>query len=306
MTRRRPATPTLGRRIQFAVAALLAPVAVGACQGGLTDSPTPSTTTTTPEVVVIEGRPLRRRNGRIHRARSRRGHSHITDRHALWLSPTVRDALAEAWREQAELEHASIVAFHDLAARLTRVGAPAELVAGANRAAEQEADHAGRCFDLAARYLGESLRPGRLRPLHRRHRSREQELAALAVEALRDGVVNEGYAAWLAGERRARATDQLVRAALDVITLDEADHARLSADVLQWCIAEGGATTRAAVDEAAAALPERMVACVIPHGVERTALAAHGVSDPDLDGHGYRAVRDAALEMVGALASAPG
>ncbi|HAP74590.1 MAG TPA: hypothetical protein DCR14_00725 [Acidimicrobiaceae bacterium] len=289
----------------MALGALLLPLGLsaGACSGGLTDSPIQNTTTTTPEVFVVEGRPLRLRSGRLHRARSRRGHSHITDRYALWLAPDVRAALADHWRDQAELEHASVVAFHDLARRLEVVDAPDHLIRGALHAAEQEADHAGRCFDLAARYLGVSLRPGRLRRPRRLPRPRTTELANLAVEALRDGVVNEGYAAWLATARIATTTDHIVRATLEVIAHDEQHHADLSAAVLAWCLAEGGAPVHAAVHAAAHALPDRMVACVVPAGLDRKALASHGYSDPDPDGSAYRTIRDAAVAALSTTVS---
>ncbi len=247
---------------------------------------------------MIEGRPLRRRNGRLHRARSKRGRSHLTDRQALWLAPDVRDALAEHWRNQGELEHASVVAFEDLARRLTLVDAPDDLILRSLQAAQQEADHAARCFELAGRYLGESLRPGRLRRPLRLPRSRETELARLAVEALRDGIVNEGFAAWLAEQQLDRARDRRVQETLAVIARDEAGHAALAVDVLAWCLAEGGSTVAAAVREAAAELPARMSAGVVPVGLDQRALADHGFFDPDPTGEGYAEVLSAALAHV--------
>ena len=288
------------RRGQLALAALFMPLTMvaAACNGGgLTDSPT---TTVPPQesFLVVEGRPLRRRNGRLHRARSKRGHSHLTDRQALWLAPAVREALAEHWRNQGELEHASVVAFEDLARRLALVDAPDDLILRSLQAAQQETDHAERCFELAGRYLGESLRPGRLRRPLRLPRSRETELARLAVEALRDGIVNEGFAAWLAQQQLQRARDRRVQETLAVIARDEAGHAALAVDVLAWCLAEGGATVAAAVHAATAELPALMRAALVPHGLDARALADHGFFDPDPDGDGYTGVLAAALEHV--------
>jgi hypothetical protein len=291
--------PTLGRRARYALTALLLPLGVAAtgCNGGLTDSP--STTVPATQVpIVVEGRPLRRRNGRLHRARSKRGHSHLTDRQALWLAPAVREALAEHWRNQGELEHASVVAFDDLARRLALVDAPDDLILRSLQAARQETDHAAQCFELAGRYLGESLRPGRLRRPLRLPRSRETELARLAVEALRDGIVNEGFAAWLAEQQLERARDRRVQDTLAVIARDEAGHAALAIDVLAWCLEEGGCSVAAAVHAAAAELPMRMAAAVVPHGLDQRALADHGFYDPDPDGDGYASVLAAALEHV--------
>jgi len=206
----------------------------------------------------------------------------------------VRKALGDHWRAQGEMEHASVVAFHDLARRLTAVGAPAALADSAIRAANQEADHAQRCFDLAGRYLGQNLLPGRLlRPI-RLPRSRETELARLAVEALRDGVFNEGYAAWLAAGRAERATDARARDTLLVIARDEAEHAEVSAAVLAWCLAQGDADVVTAVVAAAACLPTMVTSCEMPAGVDATALAGHGLFDPDGarygNGSGYASV----------------
>ena len=120
-------------------------------------------------------------------------------------------------------------------------------------------------------------------------RSRQHELAKLAQEALRDGVLNEGYAAWLAEQQLLRARDHRVQDTLAVIAHDEAEHAKLSADVLLWCVAEGGAVVREAVLATAAELPARMIACVVPAGVDRGPLADHGLFDSDPDGAGYRA-----------------
>lgn len=295
---------TTSRRRRLALAAFFMPLTMvaAACNGGgLTDSPT--TTVPTPDtMIVVEGRPLRRRNGRLHRARSKRGHSHLTDRQALWLAPAVREALAEHWRNQGELEHASVIAFEDLARRLAMVDAPDDLIVRALQAARQETDHAERCFELAGRYLGESLRPGRLRRPLRLPRSRETELARLAVEALRDGVVNEGFAAWLAEQQLDRARDRRVQEVLAVIARDEAGHAALAVDVLAWCLDEGGCSVAAAVHAAVAELPARMTASVVPHGLDQRALADHGFHDPDPTGEGYAEVLAAALAHVPTVA----
>lgn len=293
-------------RIRLTLAALVLPLtfASAGCTGGQGESPTsvPRPTTTAVEITVVTGRPLRRRNGRLRLARSRRGHSHLTDRQALRLSPAARRALGNHWRSQGEMEHASVVAFDDLARRLTAVGAPVALVDRATRAAKQEADHTQRCFDLAGRYLGQNLLPGRLfRPI-RLPRSREAELARLAVEALRDGVLNEGYAAWQAAGQAERATDSRVRDTLMVIARDEAEHAQVSADVLAWCIAQGDTEVVAEVVEAAACLPTRVTSCVIPAGVDAGTLADHGLFDPDGtrygNGAGYASVLAATRAVV--------
>lgn len=211
------------------------------------------------------------------------------------MSADVRRALADHWRDQGELEHASVVAFQDLARRLAMVDAPDDLVARARRAVEQESDHWARCFDLAGRYLGQSLRPGRLRRPLRLPRSRPSEIAALAVESLCDGMLNEGYAALLAEARARRATDARVHDTLGVIARDEAEHAAFAADVFRWCVATGGPLTHTSVTDALALLPLRLRTTVIPQGLPLRPLADHGCFDADRDGDLYDRLRQTVL-----------
>lgn len=246
---------------------------------------------------MVEGRPLRRRNGRIHRARARLGHSHLTDRQALKLRHDVRQALAEFWRTQGELEHSSVVAYQDLARRLELLDAPEVLVRRSLSAAVQEADHWTRCFDLAGRYLGQSLRPGRLRRPMRLPRSRTGELVALAVETLRDGVINEAYAGRMAAMRAERASDRRAHDTLVVIAADESEHAALSRDILDWCLAVGGRPVHDMITHMVTHMPATVGSGIaLPVGIESRAFAEHGLSDPDPDGALYsqlvRAVRD--------------
>ena len=166
------------------------------------------------------------------------------------------------------------------------------------RAADQESTHARLCFDLAGRYLGETVYAGRLRRPRRMPKSRTSELAQLAVEALRDGVLNEGYAAWLAASKAQRATDSRVRDALHVIARDEAQHAELSADVLAWCMVEGGAAVADAVDAAATELPTRMHEPTIATDANEQTLADHGMFNVDESGEGYAAILSDTLRRL--------
>jgi hypothetical protein len=240
--------------------------------------------------LMVEGRPLRRRNGTIHRARARLGHSHLTDRQALKLRHDVRQALAEYWRTQGELEHSSVVAYQDLARRLALLDAPEHLVRRSMAAAMQEADHWTRCFDLAGRYLGQSLRPGRLRRPVRLPRSRTAELVALAVETLRDGLLNEGYAARLAAAKAERATDQRVHETLTIIAADEFDHASLSRDVLDWCLLAGGRPVFDMLNHLVTNMPVRARSVTLPAGLESHTLGDHGLFDADPDGAMFAAL----------------
>ena len=274
-----------GRRVRAALVSLLAVGALGATGcGGDTGNPLNPPWRTDPpstDVMVIEGRPLRRgRRGRLHVARSTTGPLRVTDAATLALDPSDRALLAAHWRRAGEMEHASVVAFCDLARRLRRLGAPADLVERCEAAAAQEAEHALRCFALASRFAGRDIGPGRLRRPRRLPHRRVHRLTTIAVDCWRDGVVNEACAAWSAAEQARLATDAEAREALLVIARDEAEHAALSADVMAWCVAVGGDPVTAALCSAAAADTARRRSPAVP---DSAALAAHGVSAPLAD-----------------------
>lgn len=234
-------------------------------------------------IAIVEGRPLRGWHGRVQRARARLGHSHLTDQYALRMRPEIRRALADHWRAQGELEHSSYLAYEQVARRLDRLDAPAELVERCLVAAQQEAMHVARSFELAGRYLGRSMRPGRLRRPLRRPRSRDAELVSIAVETLLDGVLLEAYASRMAAARAEQASDPRVRETLVKMASDDAAHAALGRDVLAWCLEVGGAVVRDAVRAAALGLPDEGPGVVVPRNLDPCTLAAHGLYDADPD-----------------------
>jgi hypothetical protein len=288
------------RRVLLALATVL-PLTAGGCGG---DVPRPSwlkgNPTTTVEIVVIEGRPLRRRNGRPRVWRSRRRSLGITDKTALTLDAEVRAELGAHWQRMGEMEHASIAAFEDLAGRLRSVRAPEALVERCRIAAEQEARHAALCFALAGRYLAVSVTPGSLRLPWRRPRRRNTELVRLAVESLRDGVYNERYAARLAAAQLDAASDDRVRAALEQIARDEAEHAALAVDVMHWCARVGGQPVVDALRVAAAELP----LATEPTSRTEAAFRAHGAASVDPDRLIASEARDRAVAAVAAVVRA--
>jgi hypothetical protein len=241
-----------------------------------TTAPPPSTTTTESE--VVEGRPWRtgrRRRARVARARwaLRRWRRRPT---VDGLDRASRRALARAWARAGELEHASVAAFVELAAHLRAHGAPAPLVVACAYAADDERDHAARCFALASRYAGRPVAAGRLTHLGT---GPVPTVARLAVESLVDGVANEGYAALLASTRRDAAADPTVVATLTAIAADEAAHAELAWAVLAWCLDAGGDDVRAAVRAAEAELADPRPPRALP-GAAAPLAAAHGFGAP--------------------------
>jgi hypothetical protein len=164
------------------------------------------------------------------------------------LSPEARAALAEAWARDALLEHASIASFARFSLELMAVGAPADLVEAAHRAALDEVRHARACFALASAYRGAPVGPSPF-PFEGRV-DVSGDLARIAARTVVEGCVGETIAAVLAAEQLAGATDPAVCAALSVIAEDEARHAELAWRVVAWAVQTGGERVRAAAAEA--------------------------------------------------------
>jgi hypothetical protein len=202
------------------------------------------------DVVVgqwIEGRP-RRHRGRLVRATAAR----------------PAGPVGEVWAGAARDEAAAVVAFTELAARLERVGAPADLAVRSRSAAADEVRHARRCRRLAtlhgatptpATELGgvSAPRGARIPPSSARVTRRTVEIVRLAVESYVDGVVGEATAA--ARLERGAATAPALAPTLRAIARDERAHAALGADIVRWCAAERPALVRLAVRAAAGRLP---------------------------------------------------
>lgn len=189
------------------------------------------------------------------------------------LAGSDRAALTAHWTLAAREEHTSIAAFERLALALQARGASRSLIEGAHGAAQQEADHAARCFALASAFAGHTLVPGPLAIAD----APTPTLSTLAVEALVDGCVGEGTGAREAQMLAAEGlTHPSLQATFAVIARDEAEHEALSWDVLTWCLSVGGEPVRAAVVQALARLDRQGTP---PTGTTRSAAQrAHGMA----------------------------
>ena len=187
------------------------------------------------------------------------------------LSDADRAQLAAFWTKNAVSEHSSVAGFHRFALDLLAHGAPPELVRRAGRAADQEITHALDCFTLASAYGGSRTGPAPLAlggsaPV-------AKTLAELAAWTVRDGVIGETIAAYLAEESRLLASDPEVRRALAVVVRDETDHAALAWETLMWALSVGGEEVRLAVRGVFSSLahptsaPERSTPGTIAHGI---------------------------------------
>ncbi|WP_437830342.1 ferritin-like domain-containing protein [Sorangium sp. So ce1153] len=214
------------------------------------------------------------------------------------LTDEERETLAEGWLRSALEEHASVASFARFALDLMAHGAPSSLVEAAHIAALDEVGHARLGFSLASAYRGAPVGPAAFPmppaiPV-------AADLVALARAAAEEGCVGETVAALLAAERRARAEDPAVRAALEAIADDEARHAELAWLTVAWAIGAGGEPVRRAVagvfEAAAESLqrpPPAEAEAEAPRG-RAAALAAHG----RLAGADLRALSRAAVAQV--------
>jgi hypothetical protein len=194
---------------------------------------------------VPHGRALRTERGAALTAAAIAREDWIDPVELVRLSPEERVREGQEWLGAALDEHASIVAFVQLAAELMVLGAPRPLVLGARRAAADEARHTRLCFSIASAYLGRRLGPT---ALPRLPVAPVPSLVRLAQEALLDGCFGEGVAARLAELRAPAARDPVVRRALEIIAEDEARHADLGWRTLEWCLECGGADVREALE----------------------------------------------------------
>jgi hypothetical protein len=158
-------------------------------------------------------------------------------------------ALASGWLDDARAELASVPAFLRLAAELRAAGAPAGLRARALEAASDEQGHAAAAFALAARWAGGAFAVAPLHAAARFDRPSPEAVTQLAFEAWQDGCLGEGTAALCARRGLASVRDAQAACALARIAPDEARHAELSWDVLDWCWRAGGPAVREAIRE---------------------------------------------------------
>lgn len=80
-------------------------------------------------------------------------------------------------------------------------------------------------------------------------------LRRLAVESLQDSCLHEGFIAAVATECITRATDPAIGGVIAALAHDAHKHATFGWDVLQWALAAGEDTVRAAVRISLSSLP---------------------------------------------------
>jgi hypothetical protein len=143
-------------------------------------------------------------------------------------------------------EHASIAAFNRFSLQLLQLGAPASLLADAQRATLDEIDHAQRCFALASRFAGRTIGPS---SLELEGLSFDEQLPQIVKGTLVEGCFGETLAALEAAEAARHAKDPQVRASLERIADDEARHAALAWRFIAWVLVAHDPSLRTLVTE---------------------------------------------------------
>jgi hypothetical protein len=160
-------------------------------------------------------------------------------------------ALADHWTSAGLLEHASVAAFARFTLQLLQLGAPADLIEGAERAMADEILHARLCFAQATRYRGKPVGPS---PLPTEGCLQASDFESVVRMVVREGCIGETVAAVEAAEALAHSSDPRTRAALAIITRDETRHAELAWEFIRWAITIRPETVDILLDELAAAL----------------------------------------------------
>ncbi|HMY18410.1 MAG TPA: ferritin-like domain-containing protein, partial [Polyangium sp.] len=168
------------------------------------------------------------------------------------LDPAIRSIAKNHYVEMAAMEHASVASFARFSLQLMALGAPAELLVEAHRAALDEIEHARVAYRLATLFGSTSVGPDNL----------PAAVAAIPmgivefVESLvEEGCVGETLGAGEAREAASAATSVVLTEALAKIAADEERHATLAWRTLQWAIRTHG---ELAVDAARRAFSRAM------------------------------------------------
>lgn len=164
------------------------------------------------------------------------------------LDAGTREALGALWLHDAQKEHASVPAFSRISWMLAALGAPAELMEGAHKAALEEIEHTRLCFALAAGYQGRSHSVEAMPDLLLGMDFGKDPLVTLAVESLEDGCLLEDYNADVAAACAVECREPVTRAVLQTIAVEERSHADYSWEVLRWALEKEPARIGAAIE----------------------------------------------------------
>lgn len=181
-------------------------------------------------------------------------------------APRAADPVGDYFAQMAHDEAASVHAFVRMQEELTRLGAPAELVAAAERSACDERRHT-RAMARHARAAGARVATARVR------RGAPRTLEAIARENAVEGCLQETFGALLMRWQAAHAASAPLRRLFARIAADETRHAALSWEVARWADGELDAKARKRVYSARA----RAVRALRDKLAARTEVASRSV-----------------------------
>jgi len=195
---------------------------------------------------------------------------------ALVLSAAARRALGGVWAYRARSEHEAVARFARLRGELAAALAPAEVVALAERAVDDEQRHVEICARMAAGY-GERVELGHVAAAAPIGAAGLRGRDRLLYEVVAFCCVTESLNAALMTSALAHAEVPAVRAALRAILADEVGHSRLGWAYLAAERARGRGDFLAALlpRMLAASVAEELFTPAAPRQVDH-ALAAHG------------------------------
>jgi hypothetical protein len=187
---------------------------------------------------------------------------------------------------------------------LMAVGAPPELVAAAQRDALDEVRHAAACFAIARDIDGLVESPSPFPDARARRflftAARSIALTQIAIDALADGVLNEGIAARLLAQLAKNCDVPALSSILRDMAADESRHAAHSWDIVAWCVESGGATVANALRGALTGMPKK-VCSALPAGARDGAWERWGVHGVEMEATAFAKTREGARAKLSAL-----
>ena len=246
-----------------------------------------------------------RKGSTLYAPRSEAGEAWLlADESSFELPSAVRGPLGAEWRDNARKEHASVAAFSQLALDLMAVGAPPHLVVAAHEDALDEIRHAATCFAIARDIDGLAESPSAFPEARVQKRlftaSRPVALVQIAIDALADGVLNEGIASRLLAQLAKKCELPSMASALRTMAADESRHAAHSWDIVAWCLEAGGEIVAQALEGAVSGMP-KAVCCALPEGARSGAWDRWGVQGLSMEEAAFAKTREHARVKLAAL-----